>query len=92
MKLPIRFHSRLSIERPSYANLNQLIGQVVSGVTASLRFGGDLNVDMSEFQTNLVPYPRLHFPLISFAPIITCENVNHESESCVAGFFSPLSV
>ncbi|XP_040153476.1 tubulin alpha-3 chain-like [Anopheles arabiensis] len=71
--------SRLSIERPSYANLNQLIGQVVSGVTASLRFGGDLNVDMSEFQTNLVPYPRLHFPLISFAPIITCENVNHEN-------------
>uniref|UniRef100_A0A182M932 Tubulin alpha chain n=1 Tax=Anopheles culicifacies TaxID=139723 RepID=A0A182M932_9DIPT len=69
---------RLSIERPSYANLNQLISQVVSGVTASLRFGGDLNVDMSEFQTNLVPYPRLHFPVISFAPIISWESVNHE--------------
>ncbi|XP_035900680.1 tubulin alpha-8 chain-like isoform X1 [Anopheles stephensi] len=70
--------SRLSIERPSYANLNQLISQVVSGVTASLRFGGDLNVDMSEFQTNLIPYPRLHYPVISFAPIISCESVNHE--------------
>ena len=27
--------------------------------TASLRFDGALNVDITEFQTNLVPYPRL---------------------------------
>ncbi|XP_053671079.1 tubulin alpha-4 chain-like [Anopheles nili] len=71
--------SRLSIDRPSYSNLNQLVSHVVSDVTASLRFGGDLHVDMNEFQTNLVPFPRIHFPLISFSPLITCENVNHES-------------
>jgi tubulin alpha len=29
-----------------------------------LRFDGALNVDLSEFQTNLVPYPRIHFPLV----------------------------
>jgi tubulin alpha len=44
----------LGVERPSYANLNRLIAQVVSSVTASLRFQGDLNVDLNEFQTNLV--------------------------------------
>jgi hypothetical protein len=27
------------------------------------RFDGALNVDLTEFQTNLVPYPRIHFPL-----------------------------
>ena len=27
--------------------------------TASLRFDGALNVDITEFQTNLVPYPRI---------------------------------
>merc|ERR1712156_1336752 len=30
-------------------------------MTAALRFDGELNVDMNEFQTNLVPFPRLHF-------------------------------
>lgn len=46
----------LGISSPSYTNLNRLIAQVVSSVTASLRFDGSLNVDLNEFQTNLVPY------------------------------------
>ncbi len=33
-------------------------------ITASLRFDGALNVDLNEFQTNLVPYPRIHFPTV----------------------------
>jgi len=53
----------LDIERPTYTNLNRLLAQVVSSITASLRFDGALNVDLTEFQTNLVPYPRIHFPL-----------------------------
>lgn len=48
----------LGIERPTYSNLNRLISQVVSSLTVSLRFEGALNVDLNEFQTNLVPYPR----------------------------------
>ena len=50
----------LDIERPKYTNLNRLIAQVISSLTASLRFDGALNVDVTEFQTNLVPYPRIH--------------------------------
>ena len=63
--------NNLSIERPSYTNLNRLIAQVISSMTASLRFSGALNVDINEFQTNLVPYPRIHFMLSSYAPVIT---------------------
>lgn len=45
----------LGVPLPSFPNLNRLIAQVVSSVTASLRFTGSLNVDLNEFQTNLVP-------------------------------------
>lgn len=43
----------LDIDRPSYTNLNRLIGQIVSSITASLRFDGALNVDLTEFQVRL---------------------------------------
>merc|ERR1712174_111434 len=71
----------LDIERPSYLNLNRLIAQVVSSLTASLRFDGALNVDVTEFQTNLVPYPRIHFMLSSYAPVISAEKAYHEQLS-----------
>lgn len=71
----------LDIERPTYTNLNRMIAQCVSSLTASLRFDGAINVDMLEFQTNLVPYPRIHFPICAFAPIISAEKAYHEQIS-----------
>jgi tubulin alpha len=69
----------LDIPRPDYEHLNRLIAQVVSSITSSLRFDGALNVDLNEFQTNLVPFPRIHYPLISYAPVISSNKSSHES-------------
>ncbi|KAF9975894.1 Tubulin alpha-3C/D chain [Actinomortierella ambigua] len=71
----------LGVDRPTYSNLNRMIAQAVSSITLSLRFGGSLNVDLNEFQTNLVPYPRIHFPLINYAPILSAAKAQHEQSS-----------
>ena len=72
---------QLEVEKPSYANLNRLVAQVISSLTASLRFNGALNVDINEFQTNLVPYPRIHFMLCSYAPVLSAERTYHQQNS-----------
>ncbi|KAL5612347.1 hypothetical protein BROUX41_000121 [Berkeleyomyces rouxiae] len=69
----------LDVPRPSSEHLNRLIAQVVSSITSSLRFDGALNVDLNEFQTNLVPFPRIHYPLISYAPVVSSSKSAHES-------------
>ena len=63
----------LDVDRPSYDNLNRLITKTISSMTASLRFEGELNVDLNEFQTNLVPFPRLHFMITAMAPVVNKE-------------------
>lgn len=73
--------TKLGVSLPNYPNLNRLIAQVVSSVTASMRFNGSLNVDLAEFQTNLVPFPRIHYPLVSFAPFISADKATHEQNS-----------
>jgi tubulin alpha len=71
----------LEIERPSYQNLNRLISHIFSATTMSIRFGGTLNVDLTDLQVNLVPYPRVHFLLSSLAPIQRTEIAFHDGYS-----------
>merc|ERR1712038_1606636 len=67
-------HQLLKQNAPTYADLNFLISCVMAGVTASLRFPGKLNGDLRKLGVNLVPFPRLHFFLISQSPLQSKDN------------------
>jgi tubulin beta len=41
----------------------------MSGVTTCLRFPGQLNSDLCKLAVNMVPFPRLHFFMVGFAPL-----------------------
>jgi tubulin alpha len=51
-------------------------------MTAALRFDREMGFDMSEFKTNLVPFPRLHFMTTSLAPVISKAKNEHEDHNC----------
>lgn len=59
----------LKKEKPEYSDLNRLVSGVMSGVTCSLRFPGQLNADLRKLAVNLIPFPRLHFFVVGYAPL-----------------------
>merc|ERR1712072_1112794 len=59
----------LKINNPTFNDLNGLVSSVMAGTTACLRFPGQLNSDLRKLGVNLVPFPRLHFFQIGYAPL-----------------------
>ncbi|SCV73742.1 BQ2448_6172 [Microbotryum intermedium] len=72
---------RLGVQSPGFVNLNRIVAQVVSSITASLRFSGSLNVDLNEFQTNLVPFKRVHYPVAAYTPLTAASKASHEANT-----------
>ena len=61
----------LQLKSPSYGDLNHLVSLTMSGVTTCLRFPGQLNADLRKLAVNMVPFPRLHFFMPGFAPLVS---------------------
>lgn len=59
----------LKLPQPTLTDLNQLVSAVMSGITTCLRFPGQLNSDLRKLAVNLVPFPRLHFFMVGYAPL-----------------------
>lgn len=62
----------LKLSAPQLNDLNHIIAATMSGVTTCFRFPGQLNTDLRKLAVNLVPFPRLHFFITSFAPLTSC--------------------
>ncbi|KAJ3115607.1 hypothetical protein HDU96_000364 [Phlyctochytrium bullatum] len=67
----------LKLGNPSYGDLNHLVSAVMSGVTTGLRFPGQLNADLRKLAVNMVPFPRLHFFMVGFAPLTARGSVKY---------------
>ncbi|KAH8920531.1 tubulin beta chain [Atractiella rhizophila] len=59
----------LKVPIPTYGDLNYLVSNVMSGITTCLRFPGQLNSDLRKLAVNMVPFPRLHFFMVGYAPL-----------------------
>ena len=59
----------LKISTPTYGDLNHLVSIAMSCATCSIRFPGQVNSGLRQLAVNLVPFPRLHFLVISLAPL-----------------------
>jgi len=69
----------LKLTNPTYGDLNHLVSQVMSGITCSLRFPGQLNSDLRKLAVNLVPFPRLHFFMVGYAPLTSLGSVGYRN-------------
>lgn len=74
-------HKTLKMKSPGYDQLNQLVSLVMSGVTTCLRFPGQLNSDLRKLAVNMVPFPRLHFFCVGFAPLIADGSMKFKTHS-----------
>lgn len=71
----------LKLSNPGYGDLNHLVSLVMSGVTTCLRFPGQLNADLRKLAVNMIPFPRLHFFVVGFAPLTAARTQKFETHS-----------
>lgn len=78
-----RCSKNLTIHQPSYTDINRLLAQMLSSVFLSHRFifYGSQHADTTELMTNLIPYPRIHFPSLFYAPLWSRWQVDHDAIS-----------
>ena len=58
----------LKLTQPTFADFNYIAATAMSNLTCGFRLPGQLNSDWRKFTVNLIPFPRMHFLVSSFAP------------------------
>ena len=60
--------NQMEKESPNYADINRMVAQALSTSFSSTRFHSSFNANLGEMITSLVPYPRIHYAMPSYAP------------------------
>mmetsp|Transcript_15730 Transcript_15730/g.21621 ORF Transcript_15730/g.21621 Transcript_15730/m.21621 type:complete len:449 (+) Transcript_15730:13-1359(+) len=61
---------RIGRKDKGFDAINAVAARMLCNLTSSSRFHGEMNVDLNEIYTNLVPFPKLHF-------LMTALNIRH---------------
>ncbi|CAF1438140.1 unnamed protein product [Adineta steineri] len=69
----------LRISSGNFNDINQIIAQVMTGITACFRFPGQLNMDLRKLAVNMIPFPSLHFLMTSFSPLQTYQSASYQN-------------
>ena len=81
----------LSILKPTFADVNHIIGKSAVDVSSCYRFSGSQNTSMRKLAANLIPFPRSHFLYLSQYPWYTkfydIEYYNYEEDEIIQGLF-----
>lgn len=70
---------QLAIENPSFSNINRIIAQAISAITAPVRFDGSLNSSLNQMVVNMVPYRKIHMLTTSYAPFVSLDSAYKKS-------------
>ena len=74
-----------------FTDYNKLLAHVASDITSGLRFCGNKKIDLRDIQTSLVPINKLHFSMVSYAPLRNGNNCKLSSSEITDMCFKPES-
>lgn len=75
-----RCAAQMSIDKPTYTTLNRFVAMLVSSIYLSHRFSfmGNQHTDIIDLLTNIIPYPRIRFPIVCTTPLYAKATQHHE--------------
>ncbi|KAL4488401.1 hypothetical protein ABPG72_019251 [Tetrahymena utriculariae] len=75
------YENQFDFEYPCFQDINCLVSQVASATTSSIRFKGDLNVDLNQLIMNLIPYRKINLVIPSYSPSTDKNNQQNQQIS-----------
>lgn len=62
-------------EKKPFDQMNNIAANLLINLTSSIRFQGNLNIDLNEITMNLVPFPKMHFLIPAMSPLVLPKDI-----------------